>query len=362
VKIYPVVMAGGSGTRFWPLSRRARPKQFLPLAGDAPLLVDTVRRLPPLAGPGATYVVCGKAHASAVRTLLPRLPAGNVLVEPVARNTAPCVGLAALHVLRRDPEGILAMLPADHHIGRPAALRVALKAAAAVARGGALVTLGVVPTRPETGYGYLKVGGELAAGPRRRGHPWAHWVERFVEKPDRTRATRYLKSGAYLWNSGIFVFRADVILGEVRRAMPLLSEKLEALGAALGTPRYPRVFARVFPECPSISIDHGVMEKSDRIAVIPCDFGWSDVGSFAALPEVRAPDGSGNVISGDAFVLEGRGNVVVSQGGRPLVVLGLDEVVAVDAGDAVLVCGKERAQEVRKAVDAMQRLGREEVL
>ncbi|HTT70872.1 MAG TPA: mannose-1-phosphate guanylyltransferase [Anaeromyxobacteraceae bacterium] len=357
MKVYPVVMAGGSGTRFWPLSRQGRPKQFLPLTGERPLIAETVARLPPLAPPDRTYVVCGRAHEATVKRLL-RIPRGNVLVEPCARNTAPCVGLAALHVLRRDREGVLAMLPADHHIGRPVGFRQALKAAAAVAEGGALVTLGVVPTRPETGYGYLKVGAALEG----RGRGGARKVERFVEKPDLATATRYLKSGDYLWNSGIFVFRADEILQEIRRAMPILGEKLDAIGEALGTPRYRRVCAKAFAECPSISIDYAVMEKSDRIAVIPCEFGWSDVGSFAALPEVRAVDGQGNVAEGDALVLGGRGNVVLAGGRRALVVVGLDDVVAVDAGDAVLVCRKDRAQDVRKAVDELKRLGREELL
>ena len=374
MKLFPVVMAGGSGTRFWPLSRARRPKQFLALAGDAPLLAATVARLPPLARLDHTYVVCGPAHARAVRQMLPALPPGNVIVEPCARNTAPCVGLAALHVARREPAGILIMLPADHHIARPAAFRAALSAAAAVAERGAIATIGVRPTRPETGYGYLKLGPRLAAtrsrreGRRARGAGGGrrdlqpHKVERFVEKPDAPTAARYLADGAYLWNSGIFAFRADVILDEIRRAMPALAEKLAAIGAALGTPRAARVLRSVFPECPSTSIDYGVMEKSDRIAVIPADFGWSDVGSFAALPEVRGRDARGNVAEGDALILDGRNNVVLAQPGRPLALVGLDDVIAVDAGDAVLVCHRDRAQDVRKAVDELKRLGRTELL
>ncbi len=362
MKIFPVVMAGGSGTRFWPLSRKDRPKQFLALAGDEPLLAATVGRLPPLARPRDTYVVCGPRHVAAARRMLKSLPAENFVVEPCARNTAPCVGLAALHVSRRDPRGMMAMLPADHHIARPKAFREALAAAAALAERGSIATIGIRPSRPETGYGYLKLGPRLAARGRARHGPPAHRVERFVEKPDVVTAARYLAEGDYLWNSGIFAFRADVILEEIRRAMPVLGEQLDAIQDALGTPAYSRTLKRVFPDCPSVSIDYGVMEKSSRIAVVPADFGWSDVGSFAALSDVRPTDHLGNVAEGDALVLDGRNDVVIAGGGRPVAVVGIEDVIVVDAGDAVLVCRRDRAQDVRKAVEELSRLGRDEVL
>jgi mannose-1-phosphate guanylyltransferase len=361
VKIYPVIMAGGSGTRFWPLSRKNRPKQFLALAGDEPLLTATVNRLPPLAKARETFVVCGPAHAAAARKLLPKLPEQNFIVEPCARNTAPCVGLAALHVARKDPKGVILMLPADHHIARPPAFRDALAAAADLAARGAIATIGVRPSRPETGYGYLKIGPRLAVRGR-KGKAAAHKVERFVEKPDLVTAARYLADGGYLWNSGIFAFRADVILEEIRRAMPVLGEQLDAIDAAFGKPTYKKTLARVFPECPSISIDYGVMEKSTRIAVIPADFGWSDVGSFAALPDVKPTDRLGNVAEGDAVVVDAHNVVVLAKGGRPVAVVGIDDVVVVDAGDAVLVCRRDRAQDVRQAVEELSRRGREEVL
>lgn len=362
MKIYPVIMAGGSGTRFWPLSRRTRPKQFLALAGDAPLLAATVGRLPPLAKADRTYVVCGPAHAAAARRMVPQLPKENFIVEPCARNTAPCVGLAAIHVAARDPKGIIAMLPADHHVGRPEAFRDAISAAAQLAEGGAIATIGIRPNRPETGYGYLKLGPRMPVAGKAKARFQAHKVERFVEKPDVVTAARYLADGSYLWNSGIFVFRTDVILDEIRRAMPVLGEQLDAIARTLGTPRYKRTLTRVFPECPSISIDYGVMEKSARIAVVPAEFGWSDVGSFAALPEVRATDHLGNVAEGDAMVIDGRNDVVLATRDRPVAVIGLDDVIVVDAGDAVLVCRRDRAQDVRKAVEELQRRGREELL
>ena len=360
MKIHPVIMAGGSGTRFWPLSRKSRPKQFLALAGDAPLLAATVARLPPLARPERTWIVCGPKHAAAARRMLPQLPKENFIVEPCARNTAPCVGLAALHVARRDPRGVMAMLPADHHVANPAAFRDALAAAGRLAAQGAIATIGIRPSRPETGYGYLRLGARLPGGRGKGGQAWR--VERFVEKPDVVTAARYLAEGGYLWNSGIFAFRADVILEEIHRAMPVLGEQLSVIEQSLGTRAYQKTLQRVFPGAPSISIDYGVMEKSQRIACVPAEFGWSDVGSFAALSEIRPADDLGNVTGGEAMVIDGRGNVVLAQKRRPVAVIGLDEVVVVDSGDAVLVVRKDKAQDVRKAVEELRRRGRRDLL
>jgi mannose-1-phosphate guanylyltransferase len=362
VNLYPVILAGGSGTRFWPLSRQRRPKQFLPLAGEVPLLAATAARLAPLARLARTLVVCGPSHAAAVRRLLPRLPRANLVVEPCARNTAPCVGLAALHVRARDPRGMLAVLPADHHVVRPADFRRALVAGAEVAGRGLVVTVGVRPTRPETGYGYLRVGAPLPAGRAARGPLAPRRVDRFVEKPDVITAARYLAEGTYLWNAGIFLFRADVILDEIRRALPALGEQLDVLGRALGTPAWARTLRRVFPECQAISIDHGVMERSRRIAVVPGDFGWIDLGSFSALAEVRPLDDRQNVLEGEALVVDGRDNVVLGHRRRPIAVVGLDGVVAVDSGDAVLVVKRDRSQDVRQAVEELRRRGRKDVI
>ncbi len=268
-----------------------------------------------------------------------------------------------------DPRGVLARLPADHHIAKPEAFRAALAQAAQLAEAGSIATIGIHPSRPETGYGYLKLGPRLggravrgAAGKGKAAKVQAHKVERFVEKPDVVTAARDLADGHYLWNSGIFVFRADVILDEIRRAMPVLGEQLEAIQASLGTPAYQKTLRRVFPDCPSISIDYGVMEKSHRIAVVPAEFGWSDVGSFSALSDVRPTDHLGNVAEGDAMVIDGRQNVVLATRDRAVAVVGVDDVIVVDAGDAILVCRRDRAQDVRKAVDELSRRGREELL
>ena len=351
MRLHPVIMAGGSGTRFWPLSRRRRPKQFLPLASERPLLVDTLARLPPLARVAEAYVVCGKLHAPAVRRLLPKLPAAHVVVEPVARNTAPAIGLAAIHVAHDDPQGVLCVLPSDHHIADPAGFRAALQSAAALAREGMLTTLGITPTRPDTGYGYIQLGAPLDAGGGK-----AHRVRRFVEKPDVETARAYLASGDHLWNAGIFVMRADVVLREVARLLPRLHAVLATIAPTIGTRRYAATLAREFPKAEAISIDYGVMEKAEEIACVPGDFGWSDVGSFAALPEVRPLDAKGNVTQGEAVLVDCEGCVVVG-GKRPIAAVGLRDLVIVDAGDALLVVPKDRAQDVRAAVDALAKRG-----
>jgi len=356
VSLHPVIMAGGSGTRFWPLSRKSRPKQFLPLAGTQALLVEAAARVRPLAPPEQTFVVCGQAHAASVRELLPELPAANVLVEPLARNTAPCVALAAAVVAAQDPEGILLVLPSDHHIADAEGFRAALQAASQAAAEGWLGTIGIRPSHPETGFGYLQKGEEV-----RPGVLPVHKVARFVEKPNLERAREYFAHGDYLWNAGIFVFRAARILEETRRHLPEMTEPLAAIASEVGKPGFAQALAEHFPKMPSISIDYGVMERAGRIAVVPADFGWSDVGSFPALAGVRAKDEHGNVVSGEAVLVDVEDSVVLA-GPKPLALVGLKSVVVVDAGDALLICPKDRAQDVRKIVEALERRGLQHLL
>jgi mannose-1-phosphate guanylyltransferase len=346
--LYPVIIAGGSGTRFWPLSRTSRPKQFLPLASDQPLIADTAARLKGLAPLSRTLVVCGKLHARAVRAAVPKLPAKNVLVEPAARNTAPAIGLATVEVAARDPGGVLVVLPSDHHVGDPARFREVLANAADVARTGMLVTIGLAPTRPETGYGYIQVGEPLSATARR--------VRRFVEKPDASTAQQYVLSKEYLWNGGIFVFQAQAMLDALREHLPALADGLEVIRKSRAK------LAKVFPTLPSISIDYAVMEKAKNIAVLPGDFGWSDVGSFAAMEEVRPRDARGNVAAGKLPLLVDCDGCVVLGKERPLAVVGMKDVVVVDAGDAVLVVPKDKSQDVRKVVEALKARKRHQLL
>ena len=342
---HAVLLAGGSGTRFWPLSRARRPKQFLPLATDKTLLAETSARVEELAGAAHTWVVCGRDHAAAAREALPTLPPAHLVVEPAARNTAPAIGLAAVEVSREDPSATLVVLPSDHHIAQPEAFREALRTAVRVAQGGDLVTLGIPPTRPETGYGYLRRGAEREKG--------VYAVEAFVEKPDAATAGKYLRDPAYSWNAGIFVFRADALLEAIREHLPAVHEALARIA------RDPAALAEAFPRVPSISIDYGVMEKAKRIALVdPGPIGWSDVGSFAALSEVRTLDARGNVLSGDALAIDSDGCVVLSEGGRLVAAVGLGNMCVIDSGDAVLVVPKDRAQDVRKVVDALRAIGR----
>lgn len=344
--LYPVIMAGGSGTRFWPLSRKTRPKQFLPLTSARPLIAETAARLSGLATLKNTFVVCGKQHEKLVKKALTKLDKKNVLVEPMARNTAPAIALAALHVFARQPDGILVVLPSDHHIADVPGFQRELSEAARVAEQGFLVTLGIRPNRPETGYGYIRRGEKHLGA--------SHRVQAFVEKPNVQTAEGYVASGEYFWNGGIFVFRADVILKAFAEHMPELYGPLEQLQKTLGKKTYPKALSRLFAKMPATSIDYGVMEKAQNIAVVPSDFGWSDVGSFSALPEVRQADERGNVVTGKRAVVVDCDNCVVLADSRPLAVVGLKDAVVVDSGDAVLVVPKDKSQDVRKVVEALK--------
>lgn len=343
---YAVIMAGGSGTRFWPLSRAARPKQLLPLSGEVSLLRATRDRIANLVSPEHTLVVTSEALAPAIRAELPELPAQNVLAEPVGRNTAPCVGWAASVVARSDPGAVLAVLPADHHIGEPAVFERVLQRAIEAAREGDMVTVGIRPTRAETGYGYVELGEELAPGVQR--------ARRFVEKPDELRARQFLASGRFLWNSGMFFFRADELLGMVRTHLPGLGDTLRQYDEAAVRGEETALIQATYAGLPDISIDHGVMEKAARVAVVPGDFGWSDVGSWTSAWELAARDENENALFGEVVTVETRGSYVRGSAGKAIAVVGLDDVVVVDTPDALLVMPRSRAQDVRAVVNALK--------
>ncbi len=344
---WAVVMAGGQGTRFWPASRPRRPKQLLPLApGGHSLLRATVDRLAGLVPPERTLVVTTSAIADAVRAELPELPAANVLVEPVGRNTAPCIGWAARLVGHREPRGVMAVLPADHHIGDEEAFRATLHTALEHARrSGDLTTVGIRPERPETGYGYIELGDPIEEG--------VHRVLRFVEKPDADRAKSYVRSGRFLWNSGMFFFRADAVAAEIERQLPDLHAGLDRLADA-------EPIERVYPELPNVSIDFGVMEGAERVAVVPGSFGWSDVGSWASAWELAEHDDRGNGAPPEAILIDCEGCLVRAPEGKAVALVGLRDVVVVDAGDALLVVPRDRAQQVRRVVERLQQRSQEE--
>ena len=356
--LHAVIMAGGSGTRFWPASRRERPKQFLSLVADSPLLRITYDRLAGLVPPQRTWVVTTASTADATRDILPELPAANILAEPVGRNTAACAGLAAHALLRLDREATCIVLPADHLIGEEERFRSAVTAGAEhVSREGGLLTFGVQPSRPETGYGYLQVGPETA----RDGEWVIHELQRFVEKPDEDRARQYVESARYLWNAGIFAWRAADLLDELHRQLPELAAGLDSVAAAFGTAEADSVIAEIYPELPATSVDFGVMEQAKQCWTVPVDFPWSDVGSWPALAETLPVDPSDNRLRGRVHSEDARRNILVSMG-PTLSVVGVDDLVVVATPDAVLVMPREQAQEVKEVVEALREKGWDDVL
>lgn len=364
-RIYPVIMAGGAGTRFWPVSRQLRPKQLLRLFGERTLLEDTVERVLPLADASRVIVVTSEGIGDEVRALLPDLPACNVLCEPVGRNTAAAIGFAAAFVARTDPTGLLAVMPSDHFVSDvPGFLHVA-RSAALYAQEGAIVTIGVTPTRPETGYGYIRFGDyvqppEGATLPEGPVHV-ARSIGAFVEKPTQAVALGYLKEGRYLWNAGVFFFRADVILGEIARFLPELDAGLKEVAAALDAPDPAEALREVYPRLLATSIDYGVMEHTDRIVVVPSSFGWSDVGSWQSLDDFRDP-GAPNAVQGEVIAIDATDNILYGQGGMVVAAVGVEGLVVAASPDAVLVCPKDRSQDVRRVVEELRRRGLDRLL
>jgi mannose-1-phosphate guanylyltransferase len=347
VATYGVIMAGGSGTRFWPLSRAARPKQLLPLGGgDLSLLRATQERIAPVIPPERTFVVTSEALAEQTRAELPHVPPENVLAEPVGRNTAPCVGWATSVIARKDPKALIAVLPADHHIANERAYQAVLERSLEAASEGDMVTVGIKPTRAETGYGYIEMGEELA--------PSVHRARRFVEKPDELRARQFLAAGRFLWNSGMFFFRADTLLSAVRQHLPGLGDVLASYDEAAKRGEELALVRDTYASLPDVSIDHGVMEKTSRMALIPGDFGWSDVGSWTTAWELAERDGDENALFGEVVMVDSRRSYVRSTAGKVVAVVGLEDVVVVDTEDALLVMPRSRAQDVRAVVNALK--------
>jgi len=357
--VYAVIMAGGSGTRFWPASRKDKPKQFLALGRTGePLLVETVRRLSPLIPESRVLVVTGKHLEGPTREALPNTPATNVLFEPAARNTAPCIAWAAAEISARDPEALVCVLPSDHAIDDEPAFRAALARALDFAESGTITTIGVVPHRPDTGYGYIEFGEELASGVKRG--------VRFVEKPDHARAQAFMHGGVHLWNAGMFFFRAKDMLDAIGKHQPEMLAGVQRIAAAKGTKDEDATLASVFPTLTSISIDHGVMEKLERMAVVPASFGWSDVGSWEAAWDLADKDERENGVHEGTVLVEANGNLVRAlQGKSPKKVyalVGVNDLVIVDTDDALLIMSKSHAQDVRKVVDALAAQNRKETL
>lgn len=355
IQLIPVVLSGGAGTRLWPLSRELYPKQLLPLIGTHTMLQDTVRRLSGL-DVAPPIVVCNEAHRFMVAEQLRALgtSAQAIVLEPVGRNTAPAIALAALVALAGGPgDALLLVLPADHVIHDVSAFQASVAVAAAAAQAGQLVTFGVVPRSPETGYGYIQRGEPLERGWR---------IARFVEKPERARAEEFLASGGYYWNSGMFIFSARRYLDELRRLAPDIAAACElALVTAQRDLDFTRIDAAAFAACRAESIDYAVMEKASDAVVVPLDAGWSDVGSWSSLHDASAADADGNVVRGDVLTEDSRDSLVYAES-RLVAVVGLRAYVVVETKDAVLVAPRDRVQDVKSLVARLKSSGRSEHL
>jgi mannose-1-phosphate guanylyltransferase/mannose-6-phosphate isomerase len=348
--LYAVILAGGSGTRFWPLSRHLYPKQLLRIIGEDTLIQQTMRRVLRCVPATRTLISTTPAQADSIRVQLSEWKEDlrdSFVIEPVGRNTAPAIALAATELVKRDPEAVMLVLPADHVIKGDRRFVEAVRLGMELARNNHLVTFGIKPTRPETGYGYIQPKRRLRLSPR-----GGYAVARFVEKPDIVTARRYLKSGHYYWNSGIFLWRAQTILDEMKRCQPALASAMRKIAAASGGVAG-KVLNRVYRSLPGISIDQGVMERSSRAAMIPVDFFWSDVGNWSSLEEVAPRNASGNVVTGKVIDVDSRDSIVYADR-RLVATIGLSGMVVVDTPDATLVCPKTRAQDVRRIVDILK--------
>jgi mannose-1-phosphate guanylyltransferase len=349
---HAVVMAGGSGTRFWPLSRRKHPKQLLELFGSGTLLEQTVERLRPIIPPERIYIYTNELVLHEVRRRLPQIPRAQIVAEPASRNTAPTLGVAAHEILRRDPQGLMVVLPADHVIAKPAEfLRVLRAGCESAEEEGRAVVIGLKPTRPDTGFGYVRVGARetCIAGQE------IYRVEKFTEKPPLAVARRYVASGRYLWNGGMFIWRASTLIENFAKYQPQMADQLARL-AAVGGVRSTKHFRRLFPQFEKVSIDYAIMEKISDIHAVAADIGWNDVGSWAVVYDLSAKDSEANVRPERSLCLDSRGNIIVAK--RCFVVaVGVQDLVIVETDDALLICARERSQEVGKAVQALDKAG-----
>lgn len=358
-QVHAVILAGGSGSRLWPLSRQHLPKQFLSLEGNASLLQTTINRLSPAIGAKNVLIITQESHAKgeAYHALLPY----QTLFEPVGRNTAPAIALAAAYLMADGADPIMVVLPADHIIKDEARFRAHLNIAIEAAEGGKLITFGIQPIRPDTGFGYIKA---HRCSPLEKGGLGVicdmneiYTVERFTEKPDHATAEHFLKEGDYYWNSGMFVWRASVILAEIQQHLPAVYRVIQTIVAesrAAGT--FQQAVEKHFSAMPSISIDYGVLEKSDRVSLIPCDIGWSDVGSWQAVLEIATKDQNGNALQGNVIALDCKNSLIRAEK-RLVAAIGVEDLCVIETADALLISKSDQTQRVREVVDALQQRG-----
>ncbi len=354
MKTYGVIMAGGGGTRFWPLSRHEVPKQLLNLSGKDKMINETIDRVSTLADNDDIFVVTNVDQVPGMKDATKgRLREDHILSEPSARNTAACIGYAALEIVEKYGDGIMCIFPSDHFIKDEQAFTRILKEAIEVAKGDSLVTLGITPTFPSTGYGYIKFDKSETTLDKK--------VIEFKEKPDEATAKEYVSSGEYSWNSGMFVWKASVILDEMKKLLPDVYECLEKIGVAMNSANEKQVIESIYPTIPSISIDYGIMEKSDKVRVISAEMGWNDVGSWDNLGVLYEADENGNITAGDFLGIDTK-NCITYSGKRLISTIGVEDLIIVETDDAIMVIDKSRAQDVKKIVDALKDQDRKELL
>jgi len=356
MKTIGVIMAGGGGTRFWPLSRVGTPKQVLNITGGDTMINLTISRCEGLIEEKDIYIVTNARQREAIRKVLKEgVPAKNILLEPIARNTAPCVLLAALKLRALYGDGVMAVFSSDHYINDEAGFRRGFQTAIDAAAGqDKLVTIGITPSFASTGYGYIEYD-------RNSGQNGVYEVTRFVEKPDREKAEGYLRSGNYLWNSGMFVWKISTILNQFERFLPRIYQQMQRFADAMGTEEESDALREAYEAIQPISIDYGILERSSDVLVLPGDFGWNDVGSWDALANVFPPDANGNVVKADYLGIDTKGCVIYGQD-EFVATIGLSDMIVVHTSDALLVCPKDRAHDVKEIVETLRRQGREELL
>ena len=350
---YAVIMAGGVGSRFWPRSRERSPKQALNIVGNGTMIQNTVKRIETLVPSENILIITNKVQRDIISQQLPHIPNENILVEPVGRNTAPCIGLAAHWILRKDPQGVMIVLPADHLISENKKFYQVLQRAIHTAESSqSLVTIGIKPTHPETGYGYIQYEDIDDHNPYIEDKIYR--VKTFAEKPNYETAVKFIESGDFLWNSGIFIWRASVILDEIQRLLPEIADQLQKVAKTLGTEDYENTLELAYGVIRGISIDYGVMEKAKSVYVALADFGWSDVGSWDEVKRLTPVDEDGNALRGNVIVRDASGNYV-DAGQKLVALIGVKDLIVVTTDDAILICEQGRSQEVKEIVDFLKR-------
>ncbi|MEQ9309775.1 MAG: mannose-1-phosphate guanylyltransferase [Balneolaceae bacterium] len=351
--VYAVIMAGGSGTRFWPKSTKALPKQFLNLFGKGTMIQNTAERIQEIIPQERIMVVTNESYVSIVKEQLPKVPVENIVGEPVAKNTAPCVAIAAELLHKKDPNAVMVVLPADHHITDPEEFNKILKSAVAKATSGEhLVTIGINPNKPETGFGYIN--SENSSSEVLDGNE-VYRVQAFTEKPDALTAQKFLDSGNYFWNSGMFIWTAKTVLKEIEKQLPDMFDELKAASPELYESTHEAAIKDFYYACESISIDYGIMEKAESVYVVPGDFGWNDVGSWTAVYDLAETNSQGNSVQTlNATFAEAENNLVLSSGEKMISLVGVKNVAVVETETAILVCNLEKAQGVKEIVEQLK--------